>query len=366
MVAGGFARSSEASTDSPTRHAGTRSGDAAPAATLPAGAATTPAAGAPTRLPAGPATTLPAGAPLRCGYRPTHPVDLRGTLGMLGRGPYDQTTIWDANGVWRTFRTPSGPATLRLEQRRDGVDAAAWGPGAEWVVAGVPELMGARDDWGALDVGRHPFLGEVLRRHPGIRLTRTRRVMEALAPAIIEQKVTSLEAYREWARLVRWFGETAPGVAEGMAPSGLRVCPSAETLRRLPSWEWHRIGVDPMRSRTLVTAARVAESLERTMGDSGAAAASKLRTVPGVGAWTAAETLQRSHGDPDLISVGDYHLASIVGYALAGSPTDDDGMLDLLEPWSGQRQRVVRLILASGRRRERRGPRATVTDHRRR
>lgn len=303
-------------------------------------------------------------APLRCEYRPAGPIDLRSTLGILGRGDYDRTTIWDARGVWRTFRTPDGPTTLRLEQRSDGVDAAAWGPGAEWAVAGVPELLGAGDDWSALDVGGHPFLKEVLRRHPGMRLPRTRRVMEALAPAIIEQKVTSLEAYREWARLVRWFGDVAPGVAEGVAPRDLRVCPSAETLRLVPSWEWHRLGVDPSRSRTVVTAARVAESLERTIGDSGADAAARLRTIPGIGVWTAAETLQRSHGDPDQISVGDYHLASIVGYALTGSPTDDDGMLDLLRPWTGQRQRVVRLILASGRRRERRGPRATITDHR--
>jgi 3-methyladenine DNA glycosylase/8-oxoguanine DNA glycosylase len=306
------------------------------------------------------------GAPLRCEYRPAEPVDLRSTLGILGRGTYDQTTIWDATGVWRTFRTPHGPATLRLVQRPDGVDAAAWGPGAEWAIEGVPELLGSGDDWGALDVGRHPFLVEVRRGNPGLRLSRTRRVMEALAPAVIEQKVTSLEAYREWARLVRWFGEVAPGVVEGVAPRELRVCPSADTLRHIPSWEWHRLGVDPSRSRTVVTAARVAESLERTIGDNGQVAAAKLRTIPGIGVWTAAETLQRSHGDPDQISVGDYHLASVVGHALTGSPTDDDGMLDLLQPWAGQRQRVVRLILASGRRQERRGPRATITDHRRR
>jgi 3-methyladenine DNA glycosylase/8-oxoguanine DNA glycosylase len=293
-------------------------------------------------------------APLRSKYRPAEPIDLRSTLGILGRGPYDQTTIWDGSGVWRTFRTPAGPATLRLTQVRDGVDATAWGPGAEWALEGVPELLGAGDDWSGLDVGRHPFLVEVRRRHPGLRLPRTRRVLEAIVPAIIEQKVTSLEAYREWARVVRWFGEIAPGVAEGAAPRALRVCPSAHTLRHIPSWEWHRMGVDPTRSRTVVLAA----------GDSGKDAAAKLRTIAGIGAWTAAETLQRSHGDPDQISVGDYHLASTVGFALTGSETDDDGMLELLEPWAGQRQRVVRLILASGRRRERRGPRATITDHR--
>ncbi|GAB3794492.1 3-methyladenine DNA glycosylase [Humibacter antri] len=303
-------------------------------------------------------------APLRCEYRPAEPVDLRSTLGILGRGTYDQTTIWDAAGVWRTFRTPHGPATLRLVQRRDGADAAAWGPGAEWAIAGVPELLGSRDDWSALDVGRHPFLAEVRRRNPGLRLPRTRRVVEALVPAVIEQKVTSLEAYREWAKLVRWFGELAPGVAEGAAPSELRVCPSAHVLRHIPSWQWHRLGIDPTRSRTVVLACRVADALERTIDDDGMDAAAKLRTIPGIGVWTAAETLQRSHGDPDRISVGDYHLASIVGHALTGSKTDDDGMLELLQPWAGQRQRVVRLILASGRRQERRGPRATITDHR--
>jgi 3-methyladenine DNA glycosylase/8-oxoguanine DNA glycosylase len=302
--------------------------------------------------------------PLRCEYRPALPVDLRSTLGILGRGPYDQTTIWDGGGVWRTFRTPSGPATLRLVQRRDGVDASAWGPGAAWAIEGVPELLGAGDDWNSLDVGGHPFLEEVRRRHPGMRLPRTRRVLEALVPAIIEQKVTSLEAYREWARIVRWFGEVAPGVAEGVAPSALLVCPSAHTLRHIPSWDWHRLGVDPTRSRTVVLAARVADALERAINDRGADAAAKLRTIAGIGVWTAAETLQRSHGDPDQISVGDYHLASIVGVALTGEATDDDGMLDLLQPWAGQRQRVVRLILASGRRPERRGPRATITDHR--
>ncbi|WP_246846268.1 DNA-3-methyladenine glycosylase family protein [Humibacter ginsenosidimutans] len=212
----------------------------------------------------------------------------------------------------------------------------------------------------------HALLAEVRRRHPGLRLTRTRRVFEALAPAIIEQKVTSLEAYREWARIVRWFGEVAPGVEEGIAPQGLRVCPSADALRLVPSWEWHRLGVDPARARTVVTAARVASSLERTVDDDGSVAAAKLRTVPGIGVWTAAETLQRSHGDPDQVSVGDYGLCKIVGHVLTGSPTDDDGMLELLRPWAGQRQRVVRLVLRAGRAPERRGPRATITDHRRR
>ena len=59
--------------------------------------------------------------------------------------------------------------------------------------------------------------------------------------------------------------------------------------------------------------------------------------------------VQRTLGCPDTVSVGDYHLKNIVGWALAGRrDTDDAGMLELLEPWRGQRQRVVRLLLTGG------------------
>jgi len=297
-------------------------------------------------------------------YRPAAAVDVPGTLGLLGRGPYDPTTQWDLGGVWRTWRTPLGPATLRIHRpAADGsIVAEAWGPGAAWAVDAVPALLGRDDDWTALDVSGHPLLRDSLRRNPGLRLARTGRLLEALLPAIIEQRVTSLEAYRSWARLLRWYGEPAPGPA----PDGMRVVPTIEQWRGIPSWDWHRAGVDPRRARAAQAVLVVATSLERAAerAETLAAAAEALRTVPGIGQWTTAETLQRSHAHPDLVSVGDYHLAHYVGEALIGRRVDDDGMLELLEPWTGHRQRVVRLILASGFRFERRGPRMTVQDHR--
>ncbi|KQV06582.1 DNA-3-methyladenine glycosylase family protein [Leifsonia sp. Root112D2] len=306
-------------------------------------------------------------APLITVYRPRRPVSLRHTLAPLGRGPYDPTTVWGDRGVWRTFRTPHGAVTLRLTEHPSAasvgeIEAAAWGPGAEWMIAALPALLGDGDDWSDLDVAGHPLLSESLRRNAGLRLMRTGRVLEALIPAIIEQKVTSIEAYRSWARLVRAHGEPAPGPA----PEGMRVVPSPAAWRLVPSWQWHAAGVDPRRSRAALEACHVASGLERTTDAalSGAEIARRLRSVPGVGVWTAAETAQRAHGDPDAVSVGDYHLAKQVGTALIGRDVDDDGMLELLEPWAGQRQRVVRLILASGVRRERHGPRATIQDHR--
>lgn len=297
-------------------------------------------------------------------YRPAGALDLSGTIGQLGRGPSDPTTSWDLQGVWRTWRTLEGPATLRiLRASADGsVRAAAWGAGAHWAIDAVPRLLGKDDDWSGLDVRSHPLLRDSLHRNPGLRLMRTGLVLEALLPAIVEQRVTSLEAYRSWARLLRWYGEPAPGPA----PEGLRVVPTLQQWRGIPSWDWHKAGVDPRRARAIQAVLAVAPSLERAIGAAVSLddAETAMRTIPGVGQWTAAETLQRSHGHPDLVSVGDYHLAHQVGEALTGSRVDDDGMLELLEPWRANRQRVVRLILASGFRFQRRGPRVALQDHR--
>ena len=295
-------------------------------------------------------------------YRPSSPISLRQTLAPLIRGAWDPTHRWIGSELWRTTNTKDGAATLRLVQRGEEIHAHAWGPGAERAIVGVPELCGHGDDWTDLDLSPHPYLSEVWRGVPGLRLTRSNAVFEALVAAIIEQKVTSIEARHSWRSLLTKFGEEAPGPA----PQGMMVFPSVQSFRRIPSWEWHRAGVTPQRSDTAMRAAAVAESLERTLalGRGGADVAARLRTVLGVGIWTAAETTQRSHGDPDSPSIGDYHLPSIVGLALIGIPVDDDGMRELLEPYAGHRQRVMRLIEASGIRKPMRGPRMTIPAHR--
>jgi len=305
---------------------------------------------------------LPDSAPVSAEYAPRIPVALSSTLAPLARGPLEPTFRFTADGVWLTARTPLGAATLHLTQRASAVAAMAWGPGAEWMIDGVPRLLGHDDDWSALDVAGHPLLQDSLRRNPGLRLLRTSRVFEAMAPAIFEQKVTGKEARSSWRVLVGRHGEPAPGPA----PSGMRLIPTPEVWRRIPSWEWHRAGVGPDRSAAVMRAATVAPSLERTLtlGRGGAAVERALCSIPGIGAWTAAETMQRAHGDPDSPSFGDYHLPALVGWALTGAPVDDDGMLSLLEPWAGQRQRVMRLIECSGFAKPRFGPRMTVQDHR--
>jgi 3-methyladenine DNA glycosylase/8-oxoguanine DNA glycosylase len=225
----------------------------------------------------------------------------------------------------------------------------------------LPELLGAADDPEAF-APRHRVVAVARHRRPGLRLTRTGLVLESLIPSVLEQKVTTDEAYRAWRLLVRRFGEPAPGPAAAVR-GRLWVMPGARAWALIPSWEWHRAGVDDKRASTILRAVRVARRLEEAVVMSPEAARERLEVVPGVGPWTSAEVVQRSHGAADAVTVGDLHLPGIVGWVLAGDrDADDSVMLELLEPYAGQRHRAARLILLSGRGPARRAPRMPVGD----
>jgi len=345
-----------------------------------------------------PAVALPGVTALTREWQLPFPLDARLTLSVHRRGGGDPAYAVDAGGaVWRTSLTPEGPATLRVLSRPANVPASAsasvparptasvparptgsvparspagasgdtlvtaqgWGPGAAWLLDHLPAQLGCHDDKSGF-TACDSVVRELMRRHEDLRVGRSERVFEALVPAVLEQKVVSREAHRAWRFLLVKFGEPAPGPA----PAGMRVCPSPRVWARIPSWDWHRAGVEGVRSRTIITAAEVAGRLEEILDMSPADADRRLRSVPGIGPWTSAEIRQRAAGDPDAVSVGDYNLPKAVGWTLAGRITDDAGMLELLAPYAGHRYRVTRLIELGGARPPRHGPRMSVRDYR--
>jgi 3-methyladenine DNA glycosylase/8-oxoguanine DNA glycosylase len=294
------------------------------------------------------------------------PVDLRAVLGPLARGAGDPTMRVAAGAAIRASLTPDGPGTVELRASGTTMVARAWGQGAAWLLDRVEAALGEDDDDTGFEPGLHPVVAGLARRMGRVRLGRTGAVWEALLPAILEQRITGTEAWRNYRRLVRAVGRPAPG------PFGLTLPPAPAVVAGLPSWTLTGLGIEPRRGALLRRIAREAPRLEalgapaREPGSGGAGAtslATALRAHHGIGPWTAAEVTLRALGDPDAVSIGDAHLSNVVAFALTGAARGtDERMLELLAPWAGHRARVVRLIERSGATPPRHGPRVAPRD----
>lgn len=291
-------------------------------------------------------------------HRPVEPLDLDGTLAPFVRGSGDPTSEHARDGWWFAWTTPDGPVTLHLVGDGGEVAASAWGPGEEWMLDRLPDLLGGRDDPSGF-TPHHDLVARQWPRTSGWRVPANGLVAQMLVCSVIEQKVTGREAFSSLRRLVRGFGNPAPGPGEGR---GLVAPPTPAEWARIPSWAWVRAGVDGSRSRTVVAAMRVAGRLDECAELPLDEAHRRMRSLRGVGVWTAAEVAQRALGDADSPSFGDYHVAKDVTLALDGVVGDDERMAELLEPYAGQRYRAQRVITAAVRR-PRRGPRRSLPTH---
>jgi 3-methyladenine DNA glycosylase/8-oxoguanine DNA glycosylase len=296
------------------------------------------------------------------------PVSLETVLGPLVRGSGDPTMRLGRGIAARATWMPSGAAAVVVRSMDGGlaIEAEAWGEGAEEALDRVPALLGLDDDTSGFDPSLHPEVAALARRRPALRLGRTGSVLEALVPAILEQKITGTEAWRGFRRLIRAVGLAAPGEL------GLLMPLRASDLAALPSWTFPQVGIEPRRGALLRRIAADASRLEavaaraREPGGGGLGSDeldARLRAYPGIGPWTSAEVRLRAVGDPDAVSLADAHLPHVVAWTLAGEPrATDERMLELLAPWVGHRARVIRLLETSGRMPPRYGPRIAPRD----
>jgi hypothetical protein len=228
----------------------------------------------------------------------TRPLDLRLTLAPTRYGKGDPSCLLRSDECYRATRTPDGPATVHLVVRNGQLEAAAWGAGADWALDQLPLLVGEHDDTTDFDPGAG-IVAELVRRHPGLRIGASHRVLEALVPAVCAHRVSGFEGRRAHRQVMQAYGEPAPG------PSGIELTvPPDEAEQR-------------------------------------------LRSIAGVGAWTAAVVRQVALGDADAVPVGDDRSKHLVAWAFLGEPRGTDAqMLELLEPYRGHRGRVLRLLRA--------------------
>jgi 3-methyladenine DNA glycosylase/8-oxoguanine DNA glycosylase len=269
------------------------------------------------------------------------PFHLAETLWQARMGPRDPCVRVIGGDVWRATNTPLGPATQRLRATSDGsIEVEAWGSGADWLIERARRLCGALDQPESFRP-EDPMLQRLSKKHAGLRIGRTEAVFEAAMMAVLEQRVTTSDAWQSWRQLVFGLGQRAPGPLPG-----LWVPPAPERIARLPYDTFHRFGIERRRADILRRLAIVARRLEETAALPIEAAYQRLQAVPGVGPWTSARIGLIALGDADAVFVGDLHIPHMVAWKLAGERRgSDERMLELLEPFRGHRARVTRLLM---------------------
>lgn len=270
---------------------------------------------------------------------PPGPLDMRRSM-STGYGALDPGTVRNRQGIWRATHTPEGSCTLLL-QKGPPVRVWGWGPGAEHALAQVTNWLGFHDDPTLLET-HDPVVARAKRRHPGLRMGRGRDIFEVLLSTILGQRVKTEEASSSWRHLTNTFGEKSH---QPHAPKTLRVPPRPEQLKRISLPAYHRFGIEMSRARTMLEVCHHIRYVQRAAAMTAEQAVPHLMKLPGVGPWTAMLTVAAVHGYPDAVPVGDYHIPNVVAYAMVGEArATDERMLELLEPYRGQRWRVIRLL----------------------
>lgn len=280
----------------------------------------------------------------------SHPIDLRRSLGAHRFSPSDPSLSLASDELWLALRTPQGPGTIHVTiEGGTRATVEAWGDGAALLIDRAPQLLGEDDQ--PVKLALPDRVAQHTRNVRGLRLVKLPSILPYLLVFIVHQKVVAKEAARSMKYLFRRFGEDAPG------PAPLRVAPDWATFRQLGDGAFGAAGIDRKRAATIREVAMVHRRIESKWDEPPEVAGEWLRRIRGIGPWTEALVRGVVLGDPDAVLVGDYHLPNTVAYVFAGEPrADDERMLELLEPYRGQRWRVLRLIGETGIHAPRYGP----------
>lgn len=169
-------------------------------------------------------------------------------------------------------------------------------------------------------------------------------VFDSLVVAVCGQKVTGKEAAAAMRGLFARFGDPAPGPNRD-----LRLPPDPHRMATAPYWVFHQLHLEKRRADVIRKISASAGKIDGLAAESPQKAAITLARFSGIGEWSVAKTLEVSHGDPDQVAVGDFHIKHLVVHHLTGKDRGtDEEMLELLEPFRPHRGRVVRLLHTLG------------------
>ncbi len=244
-------------------------------------------------------------------------------------GSYRRTTLVD--GISGTVQVAHAPA-------RSGIEVSLpipRAPGVRALPAIVAQLRRVFDlNADVTTIGAHlaldPLLAPLVAQRPGLRAPGAWDGFELAVRAVLGQQITVEGARQLAGKLVALCGQTLPIESQ----SDIRLThlfPSAECLA---STDLSLLGMPAARRATLHALARAAVNdpqlfeARGTMEDSLA----RLRTIPGIGAWTAEYIALRALREPDAFPASDIGLLRGAG-RLSGTRPTTAGLLDRAEPW---------------------------------
>ncbi|MGD0062084.1 MAG: hypothetical protein ABSB76_01440 [Streptosporangiaceae bacterium] len=187
---------------------------------------------------------------------------------------------------------------------------------------------------------RDPVAGEIQRRYPGLRPVGFWSPYEAAAWTIIGHRIRITQAAAIKARMAEQLGEPV-----GFGGRTVHAFPSPQRLAGLEEFrglsgrkpEWLRSLARAALDGQLDTARLRAMPHEDAMAD--------LKTLPGIGEFSAGLTLLRGAGDPDAVPGQEPRLARAVAlaYGLPG-PAAPDQIRQISENWRPYRTWVTLLL----------------------
>jgi AraC family transcriptional regulator, regulatory protein of adaptative response / DNA-3-methyladenine glycosylase II len=160
---------------------------------------------------------------------------------------------------------------------------------------------------------RDPLLRPLVSARPGLRVPGAFDPFEMAVRAVLGQQISVRAATTLSGRLAARFGLPAPSSQAGVT----LVFPPAEVLADASVAELRRIGLPEKRALTIVQLARaVAERRVDLLARSDPErVVAELRTLPGIGAWTAQYLAMRALHWPDAFPAGDLALRKALGVA---------------------------------------------------
>jgi 3-methyladenine DNA glycosylase/8-oxoguanine DNA glycosylase len=267
------------------------------------------------------------------------PVHFSRTFSLQRLGPYDPSAESEKDCFRKAFFFRGEPAAVEFLRDGDALLVTAHGndPGAllAETLAGL-----AQDDLYATFATHDSGVWRLHRSFPGLRLLRVPWLYDMTCSAILQQRIRTVDAMRDWRRIAQRWGADAP--------LGLRAFPAADVLAKVPAFELRALNIDLQRTQTLLRFAQESRFVPLRNEMDFAELRRHLLRIVGIGPWTTESVLGYGAGDADAAIPGDLHLPHLVCYALAGEiPGSDERMMELLEPFRGHRFRIIRLLYAS-------------------